>query len=336
MVWTDQARQRCFETVKPVICERENGTAFPIFAGGGSIWYVTCAHVVKFWEHDPAKVVVGGCEAKEVIDAGTEDLDLALIRIDSGEAVDSLALEILPEPSETACIPGCYRAATQEKPFLGEWRDVRLTGKRSDVISANGRRRMKGWRLDVPEEPLVEGYSGSPVLCPETGRVFAVAVMKTSGGGIAICISNLLPILPPELGHLVSTRDRAGFSETVRALFRQLGQRITVAEIRQLCRQSSGLPELDWPPGNAMEDYVGWLLGRRQYSTGRHPLHDVLAWLETGADPGEIQPIREAKQMRDLRRRHYGSESPAPLATHAALLWDDPKYHRKRSFPGLA
>src|SRR5438270_9346757 len=112
MVWTDQAQQCCFESIKPVTCDKKNGTAFPVFAESGSIWYVTCAHVLEGWSDNPAKVTVGGVQAGQVISGGKLGLDLALIRIDAVAATQPLSLYVASKPPPAARIPGCYRPDT--------------------------------------------------------------------------------------------------------------------------------------------------------------------------------------------------------------------------------
>lgn len=324
MVWTEQAQQRCFESIKPVTCDKKNGTAFPVFAEGGSIWYVTCAHVLEGWSNDPTKVTVGGVQAGRVINGSNIGLDLALIRIDMAKTVQPLSLYVASQPPPTACIPGCYHPDTNVKSYLRHSRNVQITGERIDVISPDATCDMKGWKLDVEgKEPLVEGYSGSPAICAKTGRVFAVAVMKTGGGGIAICISNLAEILPSQLNGVLPEREKIGLEESIRNIFDQLAERITIQDIQVLCRHSAALPDLDWPEGGTVEDYSTWLLNKGQFNTGRHPLYDVLVWLENEkkADTEQSRLIRDAKQR---LAQYYPGLITDPLPAPVVRLTAEP------------
>ena len=308
MSLTDEERNRVFALVKPVVCGSSNGSAFPITAGPEGVWYVTCAHVLKTWNGEVAKVCVGGIQAKEVIDGSEHGLDLAMIRLDAS-IIEPLRLWPVSKPPQSCHIPGCYHPATEIKSFLREPRDAHVNGLRTDVISEDGTCEMEGWALEIQGEAnLVGGYSGSPVVCVETGWVFAVAVMKTEGGkgGIAISIANLKDLLTNELKWVLPEKDDAKFDDLVVKLFTRWQGRVTLQDIRRVCQQSSppGFP-LDWLRGNTIFDYCHCLLDRTPFeANNRQPLYDVLALLESKADNSEKQEIQQV--LRQLEQRHPG------------------------------
>ena len=335
MSLTDEERNRVFALVKPVVCGKDNGSAFPISAGPEGVWYVTCAHVIKSWEEDVAKVSVSGIQAMEVIDGAKRGLDLAMIRLDAA-IIEPLRLWPVSKPPQYCHIPGCYHPATDIKSFLREPRDAHVNGLRTDVISEDGTCEMEGWALEIQGEAnLVGGYSGSPVVCAETGWVFAVAVMKTEGGkgGIAISIASIQDLLPDKLKWLLSVKGDAEFDELVVKLFTRLQDRVTLQDIRRVCQQSSppGFP-LDWLWGNTILDYCCRLLDRTPFeANNRRPLYDVLALLESKADDSEKQEIQQA--MRQLEQRHPGlvvthlpqGEPPVPVQPALIEIIFDPR-----------
>jgi hypothetical protein len=332
VIWTRQDQERAFELTQPVVCGSKHGTAFPIRVTVETVWYLTCAHVLSEWTDDkPA--MVGGVRAEQVLSGGPVGLDLALLRIASKgpgrTAVDALPVFPLATPAHQCRIPGCHRPA-ELKSLLRDWIDATIDGDRTDPISPDGTLAMKGWRLTVADDGLLEhGYSGSPVICAETGQVFAVAVMRTDSGkgGIAICISNLARILPDELAGLFSPKEQSGLAEQVRTIFSDLGDRFDTGAVRDVVRRSApeGTP-LDWPAGDSASAYCTWLLNQLLFSNGRHPLYHVLEWIERNAtgDDGRAQRVREAKQqLADLHRAHLNTEplpEPKPTVTTQPAL----------------
>lgn len=333
--WTEREQERAFELTQPVLCGGRHGTAFPISASASAYWYVTCAHVLGE-SPKPGDVIVGGIGAAKVCNGGPQGLDLALVclardprepdpRLPRPGVEAELGLLPLMTPPNACRVPGCHRPTELEsKRLLRDWIDGRLSGERTDVFSADGGLAMKGWRLDVADDRLLEqGYSGAPVIDADTGRVFAVAVMRTGSGkgGIAICVSNLVRILPEALAGLLPSSEQSGLAEAVRALFSDLSDRLDAAAIRDLVsRAAPDDAPLTWPASESAAAYCDWLLDRLPFSNARHPLYFVLDWLEGRAKGDEviIRRIRQAQQR--LLAVHPGLDTgPLPAPRPKAL-----------------
>lgn len=76
---------------------------------------------------------------------------------------------------------------------------------------------LNGWDLNIDENyKLQKGYSGSPIINKNTGKVFAIATHaeQSSGGGYAISISHLLKIwkdAPDELKNSLNKKRKRKF-----------------------------------------------------------------------------------------------------------------------------
>jgi hypothetical protein len=327
-MWTKQEQDRAFELTQPVCCRNTYGTAFPVRRAASGTWYVTCDHVVKASEQ-LSDIQVGGQTATGLVRGTPMGLDLALVHVASAESGGplvgdrELALAPRTEPSPECRIPGCYRPGDPgSQQLLRDWVDATLSGERTDVF-VTASRAMKGWRLDITDESLLEkGYSGAPVICARTGRVFAVAVLRSDQGrgGIAICISNLEPLLQKAMldGLLPAPKSRALAAE-LRALLLDPAAAFGVEDAWSVVLQSAPAHvDLGTTRPQDLMAFCDWLLDRAPWSPlpggarQRDALYDFLVWIEQrfDDDPARRERIRHCRQ---LRLDDYPDIETAPL-----------------------
>lgn len=167
------------------------GTGFIIGQGSSDAYVLTCAHVIRD---------VGGADQVAIDDFPTtviasgdsDSLDLAVLRVDG--LWDKTPLEI-----EVGGEKGSQFEAVGFRPFDRERLVRTIHGTLGEQVGLQYRKtgeRVPVWDLHIDLQDTIErGYSGSPVINPETGRVLGVISHREGAKkGLAICISSLSKI----------------------------------------------------------------------------------------------------------------------------------------------
>lgn len=311
---------------------KEFGTGFAVFCDQETTWLVTCAHVIE--TRPEATLTVGKRPAEIVANGRTKErdkkIDLAVLKVTGLQVTRVLSLDPSIFSGQSCRIPGwckhsdAYRSdcldASVAKPFSWTEEGSILIAAAFDLAIE------KGGQLD-------KGYSGSPVICPDTGAVFAVVATNKEPGtsGTAIAISHLRdiwPEMPRELlAALTVSELGACYDDDIRAIFAAFADTVSAAAIRTAVDQSTpiGLP-LDLPRAETLTGWCDWLLDRPQFEdNGRHPLYDVFAYLKSLPGVDELLTRRIGQAMQRLQRHHPGLvidplPQPTPPATPAAAL----------------
>ena len=326
MAWSKDDQDLAYGLTRPVQCGKSTyGTAFPIHVSQAEAWYVTCDHVLKSAKQ-ATDVSVGDAKAIRILRGHELGLDLALVAVPvspKGAITDAAtALTLAPQlaPAGACRIPGCHRPDSAQSWLLREWVDATLTGERRDVFASASSSAMKGWGLAVSDDDLLqEGYSGAPVLSAQTGRVFAVAAFRSDlgKGGIAICISNLAPLLPSELAGLLPDPEAHALADELRALLLDppagFEREAAWAIVLRSAPQHTALGEM--PHDTA--SFCDWLLNRCPWAAApgtrpRDALFDLLLWLEEQAD-GDAGRVARIRRCRVLRQEQYPGLETGPL-----------------------
>jgi hypothetical protein len=202
------------------------GTGFVIHQTQGTTYtyILTCAHVVKA-VGGSKKVKVDG-EVASVWASGEEWLDLAVLRVEGLPEKTPFDSCIASETDDKLKIIGFQFLAKDgngKKTYSSKVLHGRLGGS-ENLQSNDGGDRIIAWTLRIAEEDsLLPGYSGSPVINPVTGKVFAV-VSHNRGeqSGLAISIEELKRICKfPTREEMRQMLMRLGYDNQVK-LFRKL------------------------------------------------------------------------------------------------------------------
>lgn len=161
------------------------GTGFVIRRERNYSYILTCSHVV---EYTPKSLLVDSVKAKIIHQGSRDGLDLAILKV----AIDKEPLLLLESDCDDFEING-FRSFKNDDHML-EPIDCKLDTK-VEFRPKSGEN-ILGWKLNIDESDTVEkGYSGSPLICKESGKVVAViSNRKGSSEGFAISIENLKTI----------------------------------------------------------------------------------------------------------------------------------------------
>jgi hypothetical protein len=293
---------------------KEFGTGFGDFRDGEAAWLVACGHVV-----DPRAgefLSVGGQSAEVVAngreESRTQKIDLAVLRVPGLRVHAVLPLAPLLHPQGGCQIPG-WRDQTNGS-YRGACLDAQV-GKPHPWTEPGSSLVARAFELSIQHEGrLAKGYSGAPAICSETGEVFAVVATKeeSSTSGSAICIAHLLdiwPEMPAELRAALAPSELGSeLDQEIRGIFGAFGDTVSAQEIRAVCARSIPAElHLTPPAEDSAEGYADWLPDRpRLAQNDRHPLYDVLAYLQSRAGADEPLARRVAKAMQELTRHHPG------------------------------
>ncbi len=275
------------------------GTGFAIHHEGEKTWILTCAHVVedaggadniriKFGEEGrDAKLVEGCCGSGQKI-------DLAVLQVDK-LVLPVLSLRPDGRTGEDFQIPGF---AELDRKYAAE----PVKGKLGDQfpLETTGGPRITAWQLRVTGDiPLLEGYSGSPVVRVDTHEVLAVATHEQYAGkrGYAIDIAHLRDICRNAAGLL---REDLHFPSEQRIrlkrLIRDMG--ISQDQMRFFCHRALPLGNtyavpmdrqlydlVDWLAGWGGEEWVPLLsVARQLFEQANEPTHSRLRdWIDKAA-----------------------------------------------------
>lgn len=308
---------------------KEFGTGFAVYCDMEATWLVTCAHVVD-QPRQGATLFVSGRQAELVANGRQQGrprkIDLAVLRVSGLQVAKALPLTVLAAQRPGCQIPGWSKNA--EESYRSDCLEASV-GNSFSWTEPGSSLVAQAFELSIEHEGrLAKGYSGAPAICPETGEVFAVVATKAehSTSGSAIGIAHLLDIwpgMPAELhAALAPSELGSGFDEEIGSIFAAFANLVSEQEIRGVCARS--IPAelgLSPPDGDAL---VGWLLDRPRFAqNGRHPLYDVLAYLQSRAGADELLVRRVSRAMRQLVRHHPGLATD-PLPPCQPLVPNEP------------
>ncbi len=302
--------------------ERQSfGTGFAIHSECGATWILTCAHVLRdvseatddirkaddVWvENQPAEVLACG---------QPQEADLAVLKV-KGLAIPPLKLDLAVKKEMHCRIAGFAELAGK----LKRAESLASTLGSRVIMKDPAGPRVKAWQLRINDKNLLkDGYSGSPVVCIDTGAVVAVTSHSEDKGecGYAISLINLKDVwseLPSQL--LRSPALASGFlveqqREFLDELFRN--PPVSLEQLYTWCRKAMppDLPcELAADSGSL--DLLDWLEGKRQLSGGLVPLLFVLRKLL----PRVVDPKDRSRLQQCINKigRHFDvSEAPRPV-----------------------
>jgi hypothetical protein len=176
--------------------ETENksfGTGFVFWQENNDSYVLTCAHVIE--EVGKDSICINSLEKFELIACGNpSNIDLAILKITNLQKEALYPCNMFGQKSINFQISGFSRLDMKkgQQLLLGE--NIEGTTKDQILLTKD---LLNGWHLDMINGCLLQGgYSGSPIVDKQTGKVFAVATFaKTTGeSGYAISISHLLKI----------------------------------------------------------------------------------------------------------------------------------------------
>ena len=195
------------------------GTGFAIYQNSGSLYVLTCAHVVRDVGSSD-KVLVEGMFAESIASGEEEGIDLAVLKVE-GLSKPSLAMEARGENGSTFVTAGFQKFDKDRliRPLRGTLGDqVGLKSRKSGMTN-------QAWDLHIIDSHTLQpGYSGSPVVDEESGAVLAVISYRQGEGrqGLAISIDALEKIWKPvDVQQLYHTLLKLGYRQQV-SLFRKL------------------------------------------------------------------------------------------------------------------
>jgi len=161
------------------------GTGFVVRKERNYSYIVTCSHVV---EDTPKTLLVDGVKAKIVYQGSSDGLDLAILKA----SIDREPLGLMESDCNDFEIKG-FRSFKNSDHILEPIEckvdtKIEFRPKEGGVVH--------GWKLNIDESDSVErGYSGSPLICKESGRVVGVMSNRKGGReGFAISIGHLRDI----------------------------------------------------------------------------------------------------------------------------------------------
>lgn len=186
-----------------LITDREGsrafGTGFVVRTDPQSAWIVTCAHVLD--EIGGAgKTLAAGLAVEAVSGSDKNDFDAVVLRVDNtgGQLGQAIPLQARATPGAPFEVLGYYvydhQGALARETVLG-----RLE-KAIEIASRKRRAAVTAWHVKLDgSDRLKRGYSGSPVIDPQTGACFALVSHQAGQEGergLAISITVLEKIWP--------------------------------------------------------------------------------------------------------------------------------------------
>ncbi len=167
------------------------GTGFVIArdAAEDVAFVVTCAHVVRSVK--PAPMIYMLPATIVAIDE-SERIDLAVLRVVGLDEITPLETQHSVDENCTVTIPGWSRYGKHPRLLS---LDAKLDRK-TYIDGTAPRQRLDAWAVAVSDTcnyPLQGGYSGAPVIDPDSGKVVAVVYLAEDNGkrGMAVSISAL-------------------------------------------------------------------------------------------------------------------------------------------------
>lgn len=181
--------------------ERKFGTGFVIYRESVASYILTCDHVVS--DMGEGNIVVDGLSSELIASGADKGIDLAVLRVEGALNKPLFPLRLTGQEGQKIVTVG-FQSLGKEflirrlEGSLGRRNRIR----RSPTIS------IKVWDLKVVDDyDLERGYSGSPVVDPQSGYVVGVTSHRREGEkkGLAIAIEALQEIWPNSLPNLFAS-----------------------------------------------------------------------------------------------------------------------------------
>ncbi len=172
------------------------GTAFVIHRDETGIWFLTCNHVLEnVGGPDSARIGGEPVEVVSVKPEGASDPDMAVLKVKADWKLSPLPCGAVGSEGMTIRVPGFkeYRKDFLLRPVQG------TLGVSMEITPKDSVERVKARSLVMDDgSRLKPGYSGSPVIDPESGRVLAIASDMLGKGetGVAVSIRALASVWP--------------------------------------------------------------------------------------------------------------------------------------------
>jgi len=161
------------------------GTGFVIRNERKHSYILTCSHVV---ENTPKSLLVDSVKAKIIYQGSSDGLDLAILKA----PINKEPLSLIESECDDFKIFG-FKNFEKDNHIL-EPIECRLDTKVE--LRPQPEMMVSAWKLNIDKSDIiVGGYSGSPLICKESGKVVAViSNRKGTKDGYAIAIENLKTI----------------------------------------------------------------------------------------------------------------------------------------------
>jgi hypothetical protein len=180
--------------------KRNMGTGFCLHQDEEGAYLVTCSHVVEACGVE--SLVVDTLEAKLLHQGSSDKIDLALVYVKGLAHATPLAFSFEPKDRGVAFRVEGFKPFKKESYLLRELSGVIETV--STIYQPNSR--VDTYELSIHDKnfTIEQGYSGSAIICEQSGEVIAVATDRHQGGkqAYAVPISYLKEIwvdMPQEL-----------------------------------------------------------------------------------------------------------------------------------------
>lgn len=162
------------------------GTGFVIRRSTSAVFVVTCAHVVEDIDGSEGMLVDG--QPAIVAKSGYEDgLDLAVLRVQGLWSKPTLKLAAGGKSGKSILTAGFRKFDNSKlvRPLTGQ------LGNQVELQTKNSGKRIPAWDLKITTDDyrLEPGYSGSPIIDDEAGRVIGIVSHRQSQGEIGLAIS---------------------------------------------------------------------------------------------------------------------------------------------------
>ena len=195
------------------------GTGFCLHQDEYGAYLVTCSHVVEACGVE--YLMVDKHSAKLLYQGSTDDIDLALVYVEGLTNVTPLPCSFEPREKGTAFLVKGFKPFKQDSYLLRE-----LSGVIETVsIIHQKESRVTTYELSIRDEnfSIEKGYSGSAIICEQSGEVIAVATDRHQQGkqAYAIPLSYLQDIwldMPQELFSKVTIEKHVFIDEVFESL----------------------------------------------------------------------------------------------------------------------
>lgn len=204
---------------------RDYGSGFIVRRVGEFACIVTCAHVIR--DVGAETICVNGLPGTVVVTGDDLGLDLAVIKVE-GLVEDDETLFAMGEPGPigSKVVVEGYQAFVSSAQ---NHRTQKLPGTLAEPFQITAHppnNPIQAWELKFEDDSVRGGFSGAPVVNPQTGKVFAVVSHALRDGvGAAIAIEELNRIWQPvDRNQLKEALMQLGYRPQAK-LFRKLVQK---------------------------------------------------------------------------------------------------------------
>lgn len=159
------------------------GTGFVIDSDERGVFVATCGHVVNkhsdiFVENNAAAIILNNYE---------NGVDLAVLYV---ENINRTPLTIAVKPADSSNVKVIGFTTLLNNPKREAISNIKYK-KDVDIMHPKTTTTISNIKL-YPNEPITEGYSGSPVICHDSGEVIAIVTVRQGKDNYAICSQHLL------------------------------------------------------------------------------------------------------------------------------------------------